>query len=291
VHSIWRQSDKTLQTIAKFLHIEDLEERHNAVSILWNLSIRSVNKAMVWEVIEVFGINVWLKLASDDDTQIKCYVIGTLCNLAYNKAERQVTIRQYADVESIVKLLLSADPNVVLTAAAILSKGVLNLSTEEHQIMAVDEDCTTLIHNHDNDPSDLLGKLLLNRPSLFSEVSNISIIPLVILLSENDVAVCGLIVEELCRLSAHYENCAIMKDVGVLNSLQTLLKLDTTNCILLINALKLLNNLGLDNDTKGKALFIPLLVNLLQHEVIRIRSAAMEVLCRFGYFQRNVFQL
>jgi hypothetical protein len=173
-----------------------------------------------------------------------------------------------------------------------LSKQVLNVSREELHSMTLDEGCLSFIHKHLNDendgPSHMLMKLVLNRPTLLFNVSKFSIIPLDILLLEDASAVCELAVVGLHRLSIHSANRDIMKDVGIFQGLLRFLKSNTSgNSVRLIYALKILESFGLHGDVESKELLLPLLVNLLTHSEIDVRSVAMNLLCQLGYFKRN----
>jgi hypothetical protein len=91
---IWSQCVEFLQEIVKFLHDSDIETKIFAISILWNLSTRSVHKAILWDAIVEVGIQSLIALLlSDENIQIKCYAIAILCNLAYNEPTRQTMIR------------------------------------------------------------------------------------------------------------------------------------------------------------------------------------------------------
>jgi hypothetical protein len=174
-----------------------------------------------------------------------------------------------------------------LIAAAMVSKRMLHVSSEELQTMHLDEECSSLIQKHGNAPTQILAKLVVENPFLLSDVSKFSIIPLTILVAEKDAEVCGLAVEGLRRLSAQHVNCAIMKESGVLKNFPRLLKKNKDNPVLLTNALKSVSKLGVYGNSKLIELFTPLLVKLLPNKDIDVRSAAMNLLCQFDYFKRS----
>jgi hypothetical protein len=282
-------TDGAVQRLVSFLTVHDVEMRQHAVMIVLTLTLKSIGKIKVQEV---NGIEPLVKLLHDTDNYVRKCATQAICNLAYDNTTNQALIRQFGAIEVLIKSLIDDDVVIRKIAAAAISKRALNVLEADIEAMNLVEQMSLVSDRYGTtDPSKALMHLIRNEPGSILEVTNHDIIPLVILLSEDDLSVREVAANclyctsrEVYRFMHEYliEAKAISAVVQALS--------EERNSTLVNTMVKTLSNMSVFNNLSRDCVIdagaIPLLVQLPANGDLQVSSNACNALYWLNYFDQ-----
>jgi hypothetical protein len=257
INDAFLTNEESFRLLFQYLSYDNVVTRRNVATILLNLSYRLETQTKITEsgAISSLVMSLW----SDTDLQVRRTALAVICNLVHDNAAAQEGLRQANANEVLRSLLIDGDDEVQLYAAATL-----------HNVKEIISEDTVLAQ-------EIIITSILNKPTLFDDPSIAKLVPMMIVLSEENEVVRTRAVVGLKQLSSVAANRDWMRDAGVVASLLNLLAHET-NTEVIQNALQILSVLEVDEDEIEDAGGISPILNLLSNVDLNIRQDASQIL-------------
>jgi HEAT repeat protein len=273
INATFLKTPESVAMLRDYLSHENVEIRRNVATIWCNLSYRMNSRAKFTQLNVLPSL---ISLIEDPDVQIRRSVLVAICNLTHGNSVCQELLRQSDTVGSLTSLLADEDDEVQLYAAVILKIAAMSSSFALSSANAVSAKPFV------GDIAQTLAAVTLNKSLLFEKSTIAMMVPMIVLVSDENEIVRIRAVTALKHLSSDSSNHYWMRVAGVVASLLNLLAHET-NSEVIQNTLQILSVLEVDEDEIEDAGGISPILNLLNNVDLSVRQDASQILQAIGY--------
>jgi HEAT repeat protein len=273
INATFLKTPESVAMLRDFLRDENVEIRRNVATIWCNLSYRMNSRAKFTQLNVLPSL---ISLIEDPDVKVRRSVLAAICNLTHGKSICQELLRQSDTVGSLTSLLADEDDEVQLYATVILKiaagSGYMELSSAN----------VVSATPYFGDIAQTLAAVTLNKSLLFEKPTIAMLVPMIVLVSDENEIVRIRAITALKHLSSDSANHYWMRIAGVVACLLNLLAHES-NSEVIQNTLQIFSALEVDEDEIEDAGGIAPILNLLSNVDLNIRQDASKLLHAMGY--------